>query len=41
VGISDNERVDLEELLISPEAEDQDQGQGDEVELDIERQTVE
>ena len=38
---SDNEQVDLEELLISLEAEDQDRDQDDEVELDIERQAPE
>ena len=38
---SDNEQVDLEELLISLEAEDQDRDQDDEVELDIERQALE
>jgi hypothetical protein len=41
VDKSDNEQVDLEELLILLKAEDQDQDQGDEVELDIKRQTVE
>ena len=38
---SDNEQVDLEELLISLEAQDQDRDQDDEVELDIERQAPE
>jgi hypothetical protein len=37
----DNEQVDLEELLLTLEAEDQDQVQNDEVELDIERQALE
>jgi hypothetical protein len=41
VDKSDNEQVDLEELLISFEAEDQDRDQDDEVELDIERQALE
>ena len=41
VDKSDNEQVDLEELLISLEAEDQDRDQDDEVELDIERQALE
>jgi hypothetical protein len=41
VDKSDNEQVDLEELLISFEAEDQDRDQDDEVKLDIERQALE
>jgi hypothetical protein len=41
VDKSDNEQVDLEELLISLEADDQDRDQDNEVELGIERQALE
>jgi hypothetical protein len=41
VDESDNEQVDLDELLISLEVEDQYWDQDDEVELDIERQAPE
>jgi hypothetical protein len=37
VDRSDDEQVDLEELLLFVEVEDQDRDQDDEVELDIER----